>query len=103
MSTIRNSSTGDEIAAEIGARLRVKRLERNLATDELAKRAGLGRNAIGDLEAGKDVRVSTLIKVMRALNMLSNLDAAVPDALPTSAALNQRGQVRERARKPKER
>ncbi|WP_084004149.1 helix-turn-helix domain-containing protein [Cupriavidus pauculus] len=99
MTTIRNSSTGDEIGAEIGARLRLKRLERNLTADELAKRAGLGRNAIGDIEAGKDVRVSTLIKVMRALSMLSNLDAAFPDALPTSEALNKRGQVRERARK----
>lgn len=102
MTTIRNSSTGDEIAAEIGARLRIKRMERNLTAEELAKRAGLGRNAIGDVEAGKDVRVSTLIKVMRALSMLSNLDAAFPDVLPTSEALNQRGQVRERARKPKE-
>ena len=102
MSAIRNSSTGDEIAAEIGARLRLKRMDRNLTTEELAKRAGVGRNAIGDLEGGKDVRVSTLVKVMRALSMVSNLEAAFPDTLPTSAALNQRGQVRERARKPKE-
>lgn len=102
MPTIRSSSTGDEIAAEIGARLRAKRMERNLTIEELAKRAGVGRNQVGDIEAGRDVRVSTLVKVMRALSIVSNLEAAFPDVLPSSEAFNSRGKLRQRARKPKE-
>ncbi|MBV8271878.1 MAG: helix-turn-helix transcriptional regulator [Cupriavidus sp.] len=102
MPAIRSSSTGDEIAAEIGARLRAKRMERNLTIEELAKRSGVGRNQVGDIEAGRDVRVSTLIKVMRALSMVSNLEAAFPDVLPSSEAFNSRGELRQRARKPKE-
>ncbi|MCY1282090.1 transcriptional regulator, y4mF family [compost metagenome] len=97
MPVIRSSSTGQEIAEEIGARLRIKRLERNITIDALAKRAGVGRSAVGDIEAGRDVRMSTLIKVMRALGVVSNLEAAFPDTLPTSEALNVRGQVRLRA------
>ncbi|GAB7546454.1 helix-turn-helix domain-containing protein [Cupriavidus sp. CuC1] len=103
MPAIRSTSTGDEIAAEIGARLRSKRLERNFTIEDLAKRAGIGRTALGDLEAGRDVRVSTLVKVMRALSMIGSLDAAFPDTLPSSEALSARGEVRKRAYKPKER
>ncbi|RZT35552.1 helix-turn-helix domain-containing protein [Cupriavidus agavae] len=102
MPSIRNSSTGDEIAAEIGARLRAKRMERNLTIAALAERAGVGHNRIGDIEAGRDVRVSTLVKVMRALSMVSNLEAAFPDTLPSSEAINSRGEVRQRAYMPKE-
>jgi transcriptional regulator with XRE-family HTH domain len=102
MPALRSSSTGDEIAAEVGTRLRAKRMERNLTIEELAKRAGVGRNQVGDIEAGRDVRVSTLVKVMRALSMVSNLEAAFPDVLPSSEAFNSRGELRQRARKPKE-
>jgi transcriptional regulator with XRE-family HTH domain len=102
MHAIRSSSTGDEIAAAIGVRLRAKRMERNLTIEELAKRAGVGRNQVGDIEAGRDVRVSTLVKVMRALSMVSNLDAAFPDVLPSSESFNSRGELRQRARKPRE-
>jgi transcriptional regulator with XRE-family HTH domain len=102
MPMIRNTSTGDEIAAEIGTRLRAKRMERNLTIEDLAKRAGVGRNQVVTIETGRDVRVSTLVKVMRALSIVSNLEAAFPDVLPSSASLNQRGEVRKRAYKPKE-
>ncbi len=102
MQSIRHSSTIDEIAAEIGARLRAKRLERNLTIEELAGRSGVGRNQVGDVEAGRDVRVSTLVKVMRALSMISNLEAAFPDALPSSDAFNARGELRQSARKSRE-
>ncbi len=72
-------------------------MERNITIDALAKRAGVGRSAVGDLEAGRDIRMSTLIKVMRALGVLSNLEAAFPDTLPGGEALNVRGEVRQRA------
>lgn len=97
MPAIRNALTGDEIAQEIGMRLRCRRLERNITIEALAKRSGVGRTAVGDIEAGRDVRLSTLIKVMRGLGVLSNLDAAFPDTLPTSLALTKRRQLRMRA------
>lgn len=97
MPAIRSALTGDEIAQEIGLRLRYRRLERNITIEALAARSGVGRSAVGDIEAGRDVRLSTLIKVMRGLSVLSNLDAAFPDTLPTSLALTKRRQLRMRA------
>jgi len=101
MPAIRDALTGDEIAQEIGMRLRYRRLERNITIEALAKRSGVGRSAVGDIEAGRDVRLSSLIKVMRGLGVLSNLDAVFPDTLPTSGALTKRGGLRRRAQEKK--
>ncbi|MDK9702526.1 MAG: helix-turn-helix transcriptional regulator [Sulfuritalea sp.] len=97
MSAIGDFLTNDEVIAEVGARLRARRLERNLTVEELAARAGLNRKTVLDLEAGADVRLATVIKVFRALNMLGALDAAIPDTLPGSEAFSNRGQLRQRA------
>ena len=67
------TSIGDFLAdfenmAEFGVRLRARRLARNLTTEMLAERTGLNRKTIMDLEAGRDVRLSTVMKVLRALH-----------------------------------
>ena len=92
--------TDSENLAELGSRLRARRLERNLTTQMLADRTGLNRKTIMDLEAGRDVRLSTLIKVFRALQILGNLNLALPDTLPGHQALSVRGQPRRRAYRP---
>lgn len=97
MPAIRSPLTGDEIAQEIGIRLHYRRLERNITIEALAERSGVGRSAICDIEAGRHVRMSTLLKVMRGLGVFSNLDAAFPDTLPTSVAPTNRRQLRTRA------
>ncbi len=82
---------------ELGARLRARRLERNLTTLALAETTGLNRKTIMDLEAGRDVRLSSLIKVLRAMHLLGAWNTALPDTLPGNQALSQRGQPRVRA------
>ncbi|MBU3649446.1 MAG: helix-turn-helix domain-containing protein [Limnohabitans sp.] len=86
--------------AELGARLRARRLERNITTQMLAERTGLNRKTIMDLEAGRDVRLSTVMKVFRVLQLLANLNVALPDTLPGGQALSARGQPRQRAYRP---
>ena len=83
--------------AEFGARLRARRLARNLTTGLLADRTGLNRKTIMDFEAGRDVRLSTVMKVLRALQLLGALNAVLPDVLPSGKALSARGQPRLRA------
>ena len=82
---------------EIGARLRARRLERNLTTEMLAETTGLNRKTIMDLEAGRDVRLSTILKVFRAMQLLGVLNTTLPDTLPGGQALSSRGQPRMRA------
>ena len=97
MSSIADFLTDKENMIEIGARLRARRLERNLTTEMLAETTGLNRKTIMDLEAGRDVRLSTILKVFRAMQLLGVLNTALPDTLPGGQALSSRGQPRMRA------
>lgn len=97
MSAIGDFLTNDEVLAELGARLRARRLERNLSIETVATAAGINRKTIIDAERGSDVRMSTVIKILRQLNMLGVIEAAIPDTLPGAEAFSRRGQVRQRA------
>ena len=106
MSAIGDHLTNGEILAEIGARLRARRLDRNIAIDAAAEALGINRKTILEAENGGDIRLGTLVKLLRYMNLLGLLDAALPDTLPGTAAFSSRGQLRQRAsgkRKPKAR
>jgi transcriptional regulator with XRE-family HTH domain len=98
MSIIADHLTNSEVIDVIGQRLRQRRLERNLLVDDLASHAGVNRKTILALESGEDIRLSSLIKILRSLDMLGLLEAAVPDSLPGGAAVLRSGQARIRAR-----
>ncbi len=97
MSAIGNHLTNDEILSEIGGRLRARRLERDLTVEFMSEQTGLNRKTILDAENGRDVRFSTLIKLLRVMNLLGALDAALPDTLPGNEAFSSRGRLRQRA------
>lgn len=97
MSAIGNQITTEEVLAELGARLRTARLERNVTVDAVAAKTGLNRKTLLDLELGRDVKLSTLIKMLRAMDMLGNLEAAFPDTLPGAEAFAAPGRLRQRA------
>lgn len=82
MSIIADHLTNKEILAVVGLRLRQRRLERNQLVDDLATHAGVNRKTILALESGEDVRLSSLIKILRSMNMLGLLESAIPDSLP---------------------
>ncbi len=97
MSAIGDHLTTEEILSEIGARLRARRLDRNTTVDDAATTAGVNRKTLIELERGGDVRLSTLVKIMRHMNLLVALEAAFPDMLPGTEGLSKRGQPRQRA------
>jgi len=94
MSVIAYFLTDLEIREILAQRLRQRRLERNLMVDDLAVHAGVNRKTILALESGKDIRLSSLIKILRSLDMLGLIEAAIPDSLPGSAALVRGGRPR---------
>jgi transcriptional regulator with XRE-family HTH domain len=90
--------TDDAVLAELGARLAQTRLERNLTQEELGDEAGVGRPAVQRIEAGEPVRVVTLIRVLRALDLLDTLERLVPEPLPSPIErLKRQGRKRRRA------
>ena len=95
------SKTDDEILRELGSRLRTFRLQMNLTQAELATRAGVSRTTVRDAELGKDSQLSTLVKLLRALGRLGDLDALLPapSVSPIQLVKRQR-KPRQRARKP---
>jgi putative transcriptional regulator len=90
--------TDHAVLAELGARLARTRLDRNLSQRELGDEAGLERKAVQRIEAGEPVRTTSLVRVLRALGMLEELDRLVPEPQPSPMALLElHGKQRERA------
>lgn len=93
-------NTDQEILQEVGGRIRAYRLQRNLSQEELARRAGVNRTTVRDIEGGKDSQLSTLAKLMRALGRLEDLNAFLPLASVSPIQLMKlRGRPRQRARR----
>ena len=57
----------DELAAELGERLRALRLSQAWTQATVADKAGVSLRALRDLEAGRGSTVLTLIRVLKAL------------------------------------
>jgi putative transcriptional regulator len=92
-------TTDDELMAELGARLRAFRLQQNTEVADVASRTGLNRNTILNAESGKNPRLSTIVRLLRAYGRLENLDAFLPPPGVSPLQLRKtRGQVRKRAR-----
>lgn len=75
--------TDEAVLREIGARLRETRLRRDLPQDWIAREAGVSAPTITKLENGGAVQLTTLIRVLRALNLLGGLEVAVPEPAPS--------------------
>lgn len=72
------SMSGAEILKELGNRIRNERLNANLSQNSLAVKAGVALRVLQNIEYGKTVAISNFLRVMRALNVLEQLDSFLP-------------------------
>lgn len=87
------------VLAELGSRLAHLRLEQELQQSQLAAEAGIGIATLQRLEAGQDVRLTTVVRVLRALGRLGALDLLVPESGPSPLELLKlNGRQRQRVR-----
>jgi transcriptional regulator with XRE-family HTH domain len=87
---------------EIGRRVEQLRLVRNISQQALAEHAGVGRRTLQRIEAGASVQVGSLLRVLRSLGLMANLDGLVPPATPSPVALLAlKGRERKRASTPR--
>lgn len=89
--------TDEAILADLGQRLARQRLDRGLTQAALAERAGVAKRTLERAEAGESVQMTTLVRILRALDLLGALDAAIPPAGTRPLDLLQRGKPRQRA------
>lgn len=67
---------------ELGRRLAQFRIGLNLTQAELARKAGVGKRTLERLEAGETTQTRTLLRVLRELDLLSQLDVLLPEPRP---------------------
>lgn len=71
--------SNQQIEAEMGERIRRRRLEMNISQTELARRAGVARRTITSVEHGEGCSLQTLIALVRALRALEWIDQFLPE------------------------
>ena len=86
------------ILAELGERLAQRRLELQLTQEIVAEQAGVSKRTVERIEAGSTAQMSTLIRLLRALELLDRLETLVPEAGPRPMDLVRlQGKARQRA------
>ncbi|MCD8124482.1 MAG: helix-turn-helix domain-containing protein [Lachnospiraceae bacterium] len=67
------------ILQEMGRRIRENRIESNYSQAEMSERSGVALSTLCRMEKGEGITLENLLKIMRALGCLSNLEMLVPD------------------------
>lgn len=79
-----SSSASDQAAlASLGEAAARTRVERNLSQQELADRAGVGKRTVERFEQGESTTTVNLVRLLRALGLLEELDRIFPAAGPS--------------------
>ena len=90
------------ILMELGERLARRRLELQLTQADLAEQAGISKRTVERVEAGATTQVSTMIRIIRVLELLDRLEMLVPDVGPRPMDLIKlKGKKRQRASRKK--
>lgn len=91
-------NTDSVVLTELGTRLARTRLERNTSQEQLAVEAGVSKSTVERLESGRDVKLASFIRILRALGLLERLDSLLPEPLPSPIErLKLHGRRRQRA------
>ena len=92
------NNSDDATLKELGSRIALYRLNRNLTQDSLAKEAGVSERTIHRTEHGHSIQSSNLIRILRALDLLGNLEALIPEpAISPIQQAKRQGKRRKRA------
>ena len=102
MSTISNDLSDDAILHEIGSRLARRRLDLGLTQAALAEASGVSKSTVERVEAGASAQLSSVVRMLRGLELLPGLDALLPEPGPRPMdLLRLRGRERRRAYSPR--
>ena len=95
---ISNLLTDDAILTEIGKRIARCRLDRQVTQADMAEQAGVSKRTVERIEAGASAQFSSIIRVLRVLDLLQGLDHLIPEPGPRPMELlKQKGKERQRA------
>ena len=95
---ISNLMTDEAILEELGRRIARQRLNSQLTQAVLAEQAGISKSTVERIEAGTTTQMSSMIRVLRVLGLVSQLNALIPElAASPMDMLRHKGKQRQRA------
>lgn len=88
----------DAMLKEVGNRIAQYRLNQDKTQAALAQEAGVSNRTLTRIEHGQSVQSSSLIRILRALQLVGNLDTLIPEpAVSPVQQLRMQGKRRQRA------
>jgi len=101
---IEAENSDETVLRELGTRLSRTRLERNLSQEQLANEAGVAKSTVERIEAGREVKLTSFVRILRALGQLEDLDRLIPEPLPSPIErIRMQGRRRQRATRARDR
>jgi transcriptional regulator with XRE-family HTH domain len=85
MSNMLRIKADPDVLITVGEALQAERIDRGWRQSDLAARAGVALRTLQNLESGKPVRTDSLIRVLRALQMLDRLGVFLAPSLQAPA------------------
>jgi putative transcriptional regulator len=95
---LENNYSDDAVLKEVGIRLAQYRLNQDKTQAVLSEEAGVSNRTLLRAENGHSIQSSNLIRILRALKLLENINALIPE--PVVSPLQQlklQGKKRQRA------
>ncbi|MBQ9021408.1 MAG: helix-turn-helix domain-containing protein [Eggerthellaceae bacterium] len=90
--------SNEHVLAELGRRIKSNRINASLTQEDLARRSGVSLSTVASIERGGDAHLGSYLSLLRALGMLTNVEALVPDRALRPSELAQLGHERKRVR-----
>lgn len=76
---INSENNNSAVLSELGARIKRNRIDMQLSQQDFAAKAGISTRTLSAAENGEDIRLSSLIRILRTLNCLENLNMLLPE------------------------
>ena len=93
-----NDNSDSAVLKEIGNRIAQYRLNQDKTQAALAQEAGVSNRTITRVENGNSIQASSLIRILRALKLIENLDGLIPEPVASPVQqLKMQGKQRKRA------
>ena len=76
---INSENNNSAVLIELGARIKRNRIDMQLSQQDFAAKTGISTRTLSAAENGEDIRLSSLLRILRTLNCLENLDLLLPE------------------------
>ena len=76
---ISSENNNPAVLRELGARIKRNRIDMQLSQQDFAAKTGISTRTLSAAENGEDIRLSSLLRILRTLNCLENLDLLLPE------------------------